>query len=43
MDDHEDDAEPNFRVDYGTIVSCHMMNPDGHPDRGISSGPAILP
>ena len=19
---------PNFRVDYGTIVSCHLVNPD---------------
>ena len=29
---------PNFRVDYGTIVSCHMMNPDWDvPIVGISS------
>lgn len=29
---------PSFRVDYGTIVSCHMMNPDWDiPIVGISS------
>src|SRR4051812_4654218 len=29
---------PNFRVDYGTIVSCHMMNPEWDiPIVGISS------
>ena len=29
---------PDFRVDYGTIVSCHMMNPDWNkPIVGISS------
>ncbi|MBK5258263.1 MAG: tRNA U-34 5-methylaminomethyl-2-thiouridine biosynthesis protein [Thermoanaerobaculia bacterium] len=29
---------PHFRVDYGTIVSCHMMNPDWDiPIVGISS------
>jgi len=29
---------PNFRVDYGTIVSCHMINPEWDiPIVGISS------
>ena len=29
---------PDFRVDYGTIVSCHMMNPEWDiPIVGISS------
>ena len=29
---------PDFRVDYGTIVSCHMINPDwDKPIVGISS------
>ncbi len=31
-------VNPNFRVDYGTIVSCHMVNPDwDKPIVGISS------
>ena len=30
---------PDFRVDYGTIVSCHLTNPDwDKPIVGISSG-----
>jgi 2-aminophenol/2-amino-5-chlorophenol 1,6-dioxygenase beta subunit len=31
-------TNPNFRVDYGTIVSLHMLNPDWHiPVLGISA------